>query len=192
MTFGQKLKELRKNFGLSQEELALIIHVSRQAITKWESDNGLPDILNLKELSKVFGLPVDYFLDNTKELEVLYMKIELDKNDYKNKISMYSEVLHKYFNNNEIFILTRNKKVTIIDSLIDFLTIPWLGPVETADALSDLSPYYLVIKDNLKLLVNIKDYELKVILLPSNTNIKKFIYNKNVFRNCGKLKLSKN
>lgn len=44
MTLGEKLKEIRKRFGLSQEQLAEIINVSRQAITKWESDNGLPDV----------------------------------------------------------------------------------------------------------------------------------------------------
>ena len=43
MTLGQKLKEIRKRFGLSQESLAEIMNVSRQAITKWESDEGLPD-----------------------------------------------------------------------------------------------------------------------------------------------------
>ena len=60
-----------------------------------------------------------------------------------------------------------------------------------ADGLSDLSPYYLVKKDNLKLLVNIKDWTLIVIELPSNTNDKKFIYGKNKFKNCGLLKLNK-
>ena len=63
MTLGEKIKEMRKKFGLSQEELASIMNVSRQAITKWESDGGLPDISNLQELSKVFGITIDYLLD---------------------------------------------------------------------------------------------------------------------------------
>lgn len=46
-------------------------------------------------------------------------------------------------------------------------------------------------KDNLKLLVNIKNYIMEVIELPSNTNDKKFVYGQNKFRNCGKLKLTK-
>ena len=86
MTLGKKLKEIRKNFGLSQEELAEMMHVSRQAITKWENDNGLPDVSNLQELSKVFGLTVDYLLDNDKQLPALSMRLELNKEDYKNKI----------------------------------------------------------------------------------------------------------
>lgn len=47
MTFAEKLKELRKQKGISQEQLAEKIYVSRQAITKWESGNGIPDIENL-------------------------------------------------------------------------------------------------------------------------------------------------
>ena len=67
MTLGQKLKEIRKKFGLSQEQLAEIINVSRQAITKWETDAGLPDTENLKELSRIFEISIDYLLDNLQE-----------------------------------------------------------------------------------------------------------------------------
>lgn len=189
MTLGKKLKEIRKNFGLSQEELAEMMHVSRQAITKWENDNGMPDVSNLQELSKVFGLTVDYLLDNDKPLPALSMRLELNKDDYKNKISMYSEMLKKYFGDADIYVLVRSKKMSFIDILIDTFTIPWLGPVETADALSDLSPYYLVKNGDIKLLVNIKGYVLGVIELPVSTNDKKFIYGKNRFRNTGKIKL---
>lgn len=189
MTLGKKLKEIRKSFGLSQDELAEMMHVSRQAITKWENDNGLPDVSNLQELSKVFGLTVDYLLDDDKQLPALSMRLELNKEDYKNKISMYSEVLKKYFGGADIYVLVRSKRMSFIDVIIDTFTIPWLGPVETADALSDLSTYYLVKKDRLKFLVNIKDYVLEVIELPDSINEKRFIYGKNSFRNTGKIKL---
>ena len=46
MTLGEKIKEARKNTGLSQEQLAEKLAVSRSAIAKWESDKGLPDIDN--------------------------------------------------------------------------------------------------------------------------------------------------
>ena len=192
MTLGQKLKEIRNRFGLSQEELANIMNVSRQAITKWENDNGIPDISNLQELSKVFGITVDYLLGN-ESLPVLSMKIELDKDKYKNKLTMYDEVLKEYFNYHcEIYILSRTKKLNFIENILDIFTIPEIGPVSTADSLGDLSPYYLVIKNNIKLLVNIKKYVLEVYELPSNTNEKRFIFKNNKFRNCGKLKFAKN
>lgn len=74
MTLGQKLKEIRKRFGLSQEQLAEIMNISRQAITKWENDGGLPDINNLQELSKIFGITVDYLLNDKNVLPTLSMK----------------------------------------------------------------------------------------------------------------------
>ena len=59
MTIGERIKTYRKEKGLSQEQLAEILNVSRQAITKWESEKGLPDIENLIVLSKTFGVSLD-------------------------------------------------------------------------------------------------------------------------------------
>lgn len=193
MTFGEKLKEIRKRFGLTQEKLSGLINVSRQAITKWENDEGLPDITNLQELSKVFGITIDYLLDKDNNLPALTLRKELDKDKYKSKLSMYDEVLKEYFDESyEIYNLSRSKKMNIVENLIDTFIVPEIGPVSTADALSDLSPYYLVKKDNLKFLVNIKNYVLEIIELPNNTSDKKIIYNRNIFRNCGRLNLRRN
>lgn len=190
MTLGQKLKEIRKRFGLSQEQLAEIMNVSRQAITKWENDGGMPDISNLQELSKVFGITIDYLLDNENTLPALAMRKKLDKNQYKNKLTMYCEVLKEYYPEPyEIYVLSRSKKLNFIENVLDVLIAPEIGPVSTADSLGNLSLYYLVKKDNLKLLVNIKDYVLEVIELSTSTNDKKFVYGKNKFVNCGKLEL---
>ena len=189
MTLGQKLKEIRKRFGLSQQ-LAEIMNVSRQAITKWENDGGMPDISNLQELSKVFGITIDYLLDNENTLPALAMRKKLDKNQYKNKLTMYCEVLKEYYPEPyEIYVLSRSKKLNFIENVLDVLIAPEIGPVSTADSLGNLSLYYLVKKDNLKLLVNIKDYVLEVIELSTSTNDKKFVYGKNKFVNCGKLEL---
>lgn len=59
MTLGEKLKNLRKRFAMSQEDLSEKLNVSRQIITKWENDAGLPDTNNLVELSKLYGISVD-------------------------------------------------------------------------------------------------------------------------------------
>ena len=181
MTLGQKLKEIRKKFGLSQEQLAEIINVSRQAITKWETDAGLPDTENLKELSHIFGITIDYLLDNNNELPLLVMKKKLDKENYKNKISSYEEVLKKYYPAPwKIYILTREKKMSKLEGIFDFII--GAGTIDVADALNDMSPYYLAKKDNIKLLVNIKDWVLEVKELNPNINEKKFIVDKNIFR----------
>ena len=59
MDFGQKLKEIRKTQGLSQEQLAERIGVSRQAITKWETGKGMPDIENMMILAEIFKTTLD-------------------------------------------------------------------------------------------------------------------------------------
>ena len=113
MTLGQKLKNIRKKFGLSQEDLANLIKVSRQAITKWENDLGIPDTENLKELSKLFGVTIDYLLDNNIDLPLLVMRKNLDKTKYKSKLTSYEEILKEYYSETwEVYILTREKSGT--------------------------------------------------------------------------------
>lgn len=54
MEFGKKLQELRKQKGLTQEELAGALYVSRTAVSKWESGRGYPNIESLKAMAKFF------------------------------------------------------------------------------------------------------------------------------------------
>lgn len=74
MSIGQKLKEARKNAGLSQEQLAEKLCVSRQAITKWESDKGIPDVENLQNIGRLFGVSIDFLLDNGDAMSASVMK----------------------------------------------------------------------------------------------------------------------
>jgi DNA-binding XRE family transcriptional regulator len=62
MTLGQRIQELRKGLGLSQEELGERMGVSRQAISKWEGDQTIPELDNLIALSRLFGLTVGQLL----------------------------------------------------------------------------------------------------------------------------------
>ena len=59
MEFHEKLQELRKSKGLTQEELAEALYVSRTAVSKWESGRGYPSIDSLKEISRFFGVTID-------------------------------------------------------------------------------------------------------------------------------------
>lgn len=59
MTLGEKIKAGRKRIGITQEQLAEQLYVSRQAIQKWESDGGIPSIENLKAISQLFGVSID-------------------------------------------------------------------------------------------------------------------------------------
>jgi len=67
MKLSEKLLQLRKRNGYSQEELADKLGVSRQAISRWEMGTAVPDSTNLLHISKVFGVSTDYLLNDDYE-----------------------------------------------------------------------------------------------------------------------------
>ena len=70
MEFNEKLQELRKQRGLTQEELAEKLYVSRTAISKWESGRGYPNIDSLKAIAKFFSVTVDELLSTDEILTI--------------------------------------------------------------------------------------------------------------------------
>ena len=70
MEFNEKLQELRKQKGLTQEELAASLYVSRTAISKWESGRGYPNIESLKAIAKFFSVTVDELLSTDEVLTI--------------------------------------------------------------------------------------------------------------------------
>ena len=70
MEFNEKLQQLRKKKGLTQEELAQKLYVSRTAISKWESGKGYPSIDSLKEIAKFFAVTIDELLSTEEVLSL--------------------------------------------------------------------------------------------------------------------------
>lgn len=70
MEFNEKLQELRKQKGLTQEELAEKLYVSRTAVSKWEAGRGYPNLDSLKALAHVFSVTVDQLLSPTEALSI--------------------------------------------------------------------------------------------------------------------------
>lgn len=70
MELSEKLLELRKKKGLSQLELAEELKVSRQAISRWEVGSAVPSIENLKCLGKLYGVSMDYLLNDEETAAV--------------------------------------------------------------------------------------------------------------------------
>ena len=70
MEFNEKLQELRKQRGLTQEELAEKLYVSRTAISKWESGRGYPNIESLKAIAKFFSVTLDELLSSGEALAI--------------------------------------------------------------------------------------------------------------------------
>jgi len=69
MTLGEKIQQLRKTKGLSQEQLAEVLNVSRQAISKWETDQSSPEIDKILALSKAFSVTTDELLGNAGDVD---------------------------------------------------------------------------------------------------------------------------
>lgn len=64
MNLGARLRQIRKQYGLSQAQLAEILHISRQSISKWENDLSSPDVEMLLKLSDYYQLSIDELVDN--------------------------------------------------------------------------------------------------------------------------------
>lgn len=77
MTTGEKLAKLRKSKNLSQIQLAGQLGVSRQAISKWESNSTMPGIDSLIEISNFFDVTIDYLV---KDVEIIESNIEKTSN----------------------------------------------------------------------------------------------------------------
>lgn len=87
MKLSDKIIQLRKTNGWSQEDLAEKLNVSRQAISRWENGTALPDSNNILQLSKMFNVTADYLLneDYTSDNDIPCLKEAYDALDTKKK-----------------------------------------------------------------------------------------------------------
>ena len=91
MTIGEKIKLLRNEKGITQEALAENLNVSRSAIAKWESNSGVPEVSNLKLISKFFGISVDELIDCKKNIKITDSKDD-KKIDYREYAGKYYDI----------------------------------------------------------------------------------------------------
>lgn len=93
MDFGEKLQNLRKENGFSQEQLAEKLNVSRQAVSKWES-GALPDVDNIVKISSFFDCSLDYLLGNGEEkVPVIIREKELPKWEKKANLAILLSII---------------------------------------------------------------------------------------------------
>jgi len=90
MKLGEKIFNLRKSKGMSQEKLAEELNVSRQAVSRWEMGTASPEIQNVIQISKMFGVTTDYLLneeyENDEEIPcVKEMKYKMNEKIRKNR-----------------------------------------------------------------------------------------------------------
>ena len=145
MNLGNNLFDARKKSGLSQEEVAEKLGVSRQTISKWETNETLPDIRQAKRLALLYGLSLDELISFDMDIKALEQVIEKTSDDVQKKVdwtklwskkypilaSYQKEVEIKFYENElELLInyLYKNYSYTRLDSLLvlkDILSHTW-------------------------------------------------------------------
>lgn len=87
MELKEKLQELRNQKGLTQEELASVLFVSRTAVSKWESGRGYPNIDSLKAISKFFGVTIDELLSGDELITIAEEDTKQKENHFYDLVS---------------------------------------------------------------------------------------------------------
>ncbi len=157
MTFGEKLKEARKEAGLSQEQFAQKLSISRSAVAKWETDKGMPDVNNMKAMAQLLDVSLDYLLDEDEKLSFNEMKEAIDLNSYemtgKCRDKRDAACYARFNGADAIYPLIRTKRMSKAEWLADLIAGP--GIIQGADFLRDASACYLVETCGKQLLVNV-------------------------------------
>lgn len=162
MTLGEKIKKARIECGLTQEQLSDKMMVSRQAITKWESDKGIPDVSNLKLLAQLLNVSVDYLLDDGTEIDINVIREPIDIAKYGKaliKKKLTDKFMLEKYPSAEIRTLLaqkkRDKMDKVFDFVIDFFT-PLCGFSDLQNSMKLLgTEYYIVNEDNLQFFVSV-------------------------------------
>lgn len=115
---SKKIHEKRKQIGLTQDELADRLYVSRQAVSKWEMGKSLPSLEVLLEMTELFDVTIDYMLDGS----------ELSDHDYQSMFMQYprESVIYHFLNSNHLnedikhifYLLTQKERRQMIDQII--------------------------------------------------------------------------
>lgn len=188
MTIGEKIKEARKSAALTQEQIAEKLMVSRQAITKWESDKGIPDVDNLKGISSLLNVSIDYLLDNGQDMDTSVIRETIDLSKY-DKNAKAKIVMEKY-PKAEIWSLSAKQKLTkgekIIDNVLGFVFDAPFGMPDLAKELKNVDQsFYLVNKDSKQYFVRVTNEIIESREMVKPVTDKKFEIGDMKFIRCG-------
>lgn len=185
MTFGSKLKQARQQAGLSQEQLAEKLSVSRSAIAKWENDKGMPDIGNLKAIAQLLDVSIDYLLDEGKQFNFQTTKEAINLDEYEKHGRCRSKkdavVLAKYPSATFICPLSREKKLSKIENLLEWTIMPSFGIFAVVDQLNSKEEYYYVETSDRQYLVAVSNEFIVSNELPEKITDYKFVIGNNKF-----------
>lgn len=161
MTLGDKIRQARKNCGLSQEQLADRLAVSRSAVAKWETDKGLPDVGNLKLLARLLGVSVDHLLDETQTSDTSVIREPYHLTSYGQgcKKVKKDRFVRKRFPDAKIYRLFAQQDMTGLQACAPYL--PECGKGADAPYQTDKA-FYLIETEERRLLVTVSDTYIEI------------------------------
>lgn len=164
MTLGEKIRYARKRCGLSQEQLAEKMCVSRSAIAKWETDKGMPDVENLKILSRLLSVSVDSLLDDSADAGSAVIREPYHLAAYGRgcKKVKKDRLMREKFPRAKIYTLLGRPELTaeekIVDSTLGFLTPVPFGSPEFMKSVRKLDrDFYLIEQEADQFFVTVTD-----------------------------------
>lgn len=198
MTLGEKIKEARMSACMTQEQFAEKLGVSRQAVTKWESGRGMPDIANLRLISDLLDLSIDYLLDDGNKMDKAVIREPIDLSKYgkgRKKVKKDKAVREKFPDAaiNTLLGQQKNTKAEkIIDNALGFLSDAPFGIPQFINGVKNLDKefyfaeigdkqYFLTVTDEF---IESRQMAHKVL----NRKNERFIINNFMFINCGPIK----
>ena len=180
MTLGEKIKDARINASLTQEELAGKIMISRQAVSKWEADKGIPDINNLKALAKTLNVSVDYLIDDGSALDMNVLREPVDMTAYGKggKSVIKDRIVRSKHPDAQIFKLIANEIMTKSEKRIDtavWLLSPLMDVIKLSKQFNNIdNEFYLVEQGEEQYLVTVTSEFMESRRLASRITEKKF------------------
>ena len=179
MTLGEKLKEARKNAGLSQEQLAEKLCVSRAAVAKWETDKGIPDIMNLKAIAKLLDTSIDYLVDDGMEMDFRVTKEPVNKDELqitgRGRVWQDAAVLKRFPEATRINQLSLIHKLNKIEWWADFLTMGIYSMIWGISHWKTWTGYYYMVEQGSRqFFVTVDDDFVTAMALPNKITKNKF------------------
>lgn len=173
MTLGEKIRCARKFCGLSQEQLAEKLCVSRSAIAKWETDKGLPDVENLRLLARLLGVSVDSLLEDGSEASSAVLREPCDPAAFGRGCQKVRKdrLMRQRFPGHRICTLLGRPELSgeerALDDTRGFLTPVPFGSPEYMKSIRSLDrDFYLVEQEDGQLFVTVTDTYLEIRPLP--------------------------
>lgn len=194
MTLGEKIRVARKSRGLSQEQLAEKMCVSRSAIAKWETGKGMPDVENLKILSRLLNVSVDSLLDDSADAISAVIREPYNLAAYGRgcKKVKKDRLMREKFPGARICTLLGRPELAshghIVDSTRGFLTPAPFGSPEFMKSVRDMDKaFYLVEREAEQLFVTVAGEFLEIRPLSQKQTENTFRLGNWLFIRCGYL-----